>query len=308
MTLQQMEYVIALDSERNFVKAATKCFVTQPTLTMQVKKLEDEIDLMLFDITKKPLEPTSEGVHFIAQCRDVLHEVAILKQLVSSEKDSINGVFKIGIIPTLAPYIMPQFLENFNKNYPNSKLQIKEMQTLDIIKAIKSDTLDIGIMVTPLDEPALKEIPLFYEPFLFYHGKTNPFADKEKIAISDLENKTVLLLEEGHCFRNQALQICKNHSTADELGFEYCSGTIETLKNMVKRDMGFTLVPKLAINESDKGFYQTFEDPEPVREVSLVTHKSFNRIKLLQAFQDQFNATVPDSLKKTHRKKRITWR
>jgi len=181
MTLQQLEYVIALDNYRHFVTAAQKCFVTQPTLTMQVKKLEDEIGIKIFNRSKKPLTPTKAGEQLIAKAREILRDVTELKDLVSNEKESMAGTFRLGIIPTLAPFLMPLFLPYFRKHYPEVKLIIRELQTLDIIKELKTDTLDIGLVVTPLDENSLKEIPIFYEPFVFTIPKTMNWRIKNQL-------------------------------------------------------------------------------------------------------------------------------
>jgi LysR family transcriptional regulator, hydrogen peroxide-inducible genes activator len=309
MTLQQLEYVIALDNYRHFVTAAEKCFVTQPTLTMQVKKLEDEIGIKIFNRSKKPLTPTKAGEQLIHKAREILRDVSELKDLVSNEKESMAGTFRLGIIPTLAPFLMPLFLPHFRKHHPEVKLVIRELQTLDIIKELKADTLDIGLVVTPLDESTLKEIPIFYEPFVFYHPEDHALANNNSIKPSQLDGGELLLLEEGHCFRNQALNICGKLHATDHDGFYYQSGSIETLKNMVRKGLGYTLVPQLSIDwEYEKKWIKKFEDPQPVREVSLVTHKTFNKKMLLNALQDSILKILPKEIKKNERIVKIKWR
>lgn len=309
MTLQQLEYIIALDTYRHFVTAADKCYVTQPTLTMQVKKLEDEIGIQIFDRSKKPLTPTKAGERIVQKARDIIRDVEQLKDLVSSEKDDLSGTYRLGIIPTLAPYLIPLFLPYFKKHFPETKLIIRELQTLNIIKALKKDELDVGLVVTPLDELSLNETPIFYEPFLLFHPEGHHLSGQQKVNSSQLNGSELLLLEEGHCFRNQALNVCgKNEATQFE-GFQYKSGSIETLKNMAKKGLGYTLVPELSIDINVEGkWLKRFEKPEPVREVSLVTHKSFNKKLLVNALHDSILEMVPKNFKKLERFKRIKWR
>lgn len=308
MTIQQLEYIVALDNYRHFVTAADKCFVTQPTLTMQVKKLEDEIGIKIFDRSKKPLKPTKAGEKIITKAREILRDVSEMKDMVSNEKKTMAGTYRLAVIPTLAPFLMPIFLPYFKKHYPEVKLIIRELQTLDIIKELKADTLDIGLVVTPLDESTLTEHPIFYEPFLFYHPENHPLGHQKVVSPSQLDGDELLLLEEGHCFRNQALNVCGKQN-ANHNDFYYQSGSIETLKNMVKSGLGYTLVPQLSITETyDNKYVTPFAEPKPVREVSLVTHRSFNKKMLINALHDSIIAMLPNNIKKVERFVRVKWR
>jgi len=309
MTLVQMEYIIALDTYRHFVTASKNCFVTQPTLTMQVKKLEEEIGTLLFDRSKKPLQPTKIGKQFIEKAREILMEVTQLKAIVSDERYSIEGTFTIGIIPTLAPYLLPLFLPKFIKENPKTKLIIQELESLEMIKRMKAETIDIGIIVTPLLEKSIREIPLFYEPFLVYLPSQHVLLNKDKLSAKDLENENALVLSEGHCFRNQTLNICKKNIDNSSIGFEYQSGSIETLKRMVNKGLGYTLVPELSvIDELENPKIKRFEALEPVREVSLACAKSFAKERLLEKIRDAILTEIPKKFIQKDDYVRVRWR
>ncbi len=310
MTIQQIEYTIALDNFRNFVKAADSCFVTQPTLTMQVKKLEDEIGFKIFNRDKKPIESTDLGEKFILKARMIQREMNELKELVSQEVDTMNGEFKLGIIPTLAPYVLPLLLPYFSVNYPNTRLNIEEIQSEQVIHKLKHGFLDIGILATPLDERHIREIPLFYEPFLVYLNSKNPMTDKKLIASSDLDINKILLLAEGHCFRNQTLNICNQEKHSVQQQFNYQSGSIETIKALVNKGLGYTLVPELSVlsERKENKNIKRFESPEPVREISLVMHTGFSKELLIENMRKAILSAIPESFKKNERFVRVKWR
>ena len=312
MTIQQLEYIIALDNHRHFVSAAQSCFVTQPTLTMQVKKLEDEIGTMIFNRKKHPLVPTAAGERIIIKARQILREISQLKALVSTEKESIEGSFKIGVIPTIAPYLIPLFIGDFAKEHPKTKLIIEEMTTNSIIDALKADRLDLGILVTPLEEKQIREIPLFYEPFLVYVSLSHELFEKEKIKPEDIKPEGLWLLNQGHCFRDQSLKICGrelNDLRSDSSNIVYESGSLETLKKLVDRNYGYTLVPELAIDDVEKNKnVRRFADPQPVREVSIVTHHSFAKEVLVDELRKSILAIIPKSYRKNDHFFRVKWR
>ena len=297
MTLQQLEYIVALDEHRHFVKAAEACFVSQPNLTMQVKKLEDEIGVRIFDRDKKPIEPTEIGREVIIRARQILRETRQLKDFVQYEKGALEGEFKIGIIPTLAPYLLPQFLPAFLKDHPQVHLKIQELQTGQIVSHIQHGLLDIGLLVTPLTESNLREIPVFYEPFLLYLPDNHRFLEEKLMLAEDLDPREVLVLEEGHCFREQALAICKRARQGSSIGFDYQSGSIEALKNLVRQGVGYTLVPELSVHaELDAPHLRRFAPPEPVREVSIVVHNSFIKEAIIHRLRDSIQGSVPARL------------
>ena len=307
MTLQQLEYIVAIDTYRHFVTAAKKCFVTQPTLTMQVKKLENEIGQQIFNRAKHPIEPTKSGEQIILKARQVLREANQLKELISTGKQSIDGTFTLGIIPTVAPYLLPRFIGDFTRKHPKTKLIIEEFKSEEIIRRLQNDSLDLAILATPLTEKHLREIPLYQEPFFFY-GQPNHFAHKiNKLTSNTLKTNELWLLNQGHCFRNQLLYIC-SASKKSKHPFEYESGSIESLKQMVKYNGGYTLVPELAVSQLDDGFTRPFSVPQPSREISIVTHNSFTKELLISKLRESILKTVPAHFSKNEKYIRVNWR
>ena len=308
MTLQQLEYVVALDNYRHFVTAAEKCYVTQPTLTMQVKKLEDEIGVRLFDRNKKPLIPTAAGEKIIFKARQILRDVEEMKAFVYNETEMLEGEYRLGIIPTVSPYILPLFLPGFLDKNPKTRLKITETQTEQIIDRLKNGTMDIGIISTPFNDKAIRTIPLYYEPFLLYLPNDHELAHVEDLASDMLDPEEILVLEEGHCFRDQALAICSNTLTGKTLKFEYASGSIEALKGLVDKKLGYTLIPELSAGRpSEFSTVKRFSEPEPVREVSIVVHNSFTKEALIDRLHKSILETVPDQFKKMKRYTRVKW-
>lgn len=297
MTLQQLEYIVALDDHRHYVTAAAHCYVSQPNLTMQVKKLEDEIGVRIFDRDKKPFQPTEIGRQIIIKARQILRSASQLKEYVNHEKEAMEGEFSVGIIPTLAPYLLPRFLPHFIKKHPRVHLKIQELQTGQIISQLENGIIDIGLLVTPLDESNLREIPVFYEPFLLYLPREHPFLDEKLMLAEDLDPSEVLVLDEGHCFRDQALSICKKARHSSSIGFEYQSGSIEALKKLVKKGIGYTLVPELSvIDELQSKHIRRFTSPEPVREVSIVVHKSYFRENVITRLRKLIQDVIPERM------------
>ena len=309
MTIQQLEYIVALDNRRHFVKAATDCFVTQPTLTMQVHKLEEEMGVKLFDRGKKPLEPTRAGEVIILKARQILREMREMKAFVQSETESLVGEFRVGIIPTLAPYLLPLFIKDFATSNPETLLRIQELQTEVILDKLKSDMLDIAILVTPLNDNYIREIPIFYEPFLLYTHPGHSLYNKKGIDIDLLDEHGLLLLNEGHCFREQALNICQAKKGRQFMGIDYQIGSIEALINMVDRGLGYTLVPELAIEQKEPSpRVCRFVLPEPVREVSIVVHNSFTKEKLIGELHRCILKNIPKSFSTKQKQYRVQWR
>ncbi len=307
MTLQQLQYIVALDTYRHYVTASEKCFVTQPTITTQVKKLEDEIGVVIFDRSKTPLKPTKAGKLIIAKARNIMGEVSQLKEMVSTVKESIDGEFQIGIIPTLSAYIVPKFAGSFSKKYPKTILNIEEMKTESIIDSLEKGKIDIGILVTPIDEPFIREINLYNEPFVFYGHKDHPLQQKELVKAEDVEQlNDMWLLNSGHCFREQMLNICNPSSRNSSINFQ--SGSIESLKKMVDNYGGFTLIPEMAVNEQDMGRIVHFAEPKPIREVSIVVHNSFAKEGLVDALRKEVLSIVPANFSKNQRFMKVKWR
>ncbi len=305
MTLVQLEYIVAVDTYRSFVGAAEKCFVTQPTLSMQVQKLEEMLNVKIFDRSKQPVVPTEIGAQIIAQARVILQESQKIKEIINSQQQDIVGELRIGIIPTVAPYLLPQVISAMMEKYPDLKLLIWEYTTEDIIHHLKNGVLDCGIMATPFGDPATEELPLYYESFVTYISKNSKLYKKKNIDPDDLEEENIWLLNEGHCMRSQVLNICRTTKDNRLQGLTYNTGSVETLIRMVDRNDGATLVPELALAElTNKQLtkVRSFKSPEPVREISLVTHKNFIKKRMLNAFREEILSVIPKTMKQRKKK------
>lgn len=305
MNLQQLEYIVALDIHRNHVKAADHCHVTQPTLSTMVKKLEQELGVKIFD-KSLPLKPTSAGEMVIHRARQILQEVKNLREFIRNEKDSIEGEFRLGVIPTLAPYLLPRFLNEFLEKHPGTSFTVIEMQTGDIVKQLKTNRLDIAILVTPLEDKEIREIPVFYEPILLYTSGSLKYYRQERIDVKSLTQENLLLLEEGHCFRGQVMNLCGTRGKKLHHQLNYQSGSFETLKAMVDNNYGYTLIPELAVNSKNK-HVKHFNSPEPVREVSLAVHNSFVKEMLLVKLRDAILKAIPLHFRKNEKYVRVRW-
>jgi LysR family hydrogen peroxide-inducible transcriptional activator len=305
MNLQQLEYIVALDIHRNHVKAADHCHVTQPTLSMMVKKLEDELGVKIFD-RNQPLKPTIQGEAVIGRARQILQEVKNLKEFIKNEKESIEGDFRLGVIPTLAPYLLPRFLNEFLEKNPGTSFTVIELQTEDIIKQLKTNRLDVGILVTPLEDKAIREIPVFYEPILLYTAQHLKYFQQEKVDVKSLTQENLLLLEEGHCFRGQVMNLCTAKGKKIHHQLNYQSGSFETLKAMVDNNYGYTLIPELAVNSKNK-HVKHFNSPEPVREVSLAVQSGFVKEMLLVKLREAILKAIPQHFKKNDKYIRVKW-
>ncbi len=305
MTLTQLEYVVALDTHRHFLLASEKCFVTQPTLSMQIQKLEDELGVKLFDRTKQPVIPTEIGVSIIAQARIVLREAGMIRQLITDQKDALTGELRIGIIPTLAPYLLPPLYKEMREKYPQLNLVIKETITEEVIHELKNNRLDCGLVVTPLKDPSIKEDVLFYEELFVYVSRKNALVDKKYVLPNDIDPNQLWLLEEGHCFRSQVLNLCELRKRGD-FHVRYETGNIETLKRMVDKSDGITILPELAVMEFSKPqlkLVKRLKEPSPAREVSLVTHRDYIKSKLIKTLKEEILNIVPKPMQKLQSKK-----
>ncbi len=309
MTLQQLKYIVALDLKRHYTKAAELCFVTQPTLTIQVKKLEDEIGTVIFDRNTTPLTPTPIGEILIAKAKSTLREANEFQELAYDNTSSISGQYTLGIIPTIAPNLLPLFLESFLKSNPKIKLVIKEMQTDFIIDALHNGTLDIGIVSTPLEDKTIREINLYQEPFLVYCNDKNTFGTSEIVKQDDLTPDDLLILEEGHCFRNQVLNICQDNDKNKNKAFLFESGSIQTIKNLVKAGLGYTLVPQLSVVEDlENNHIKYFENPKPTREISIVVNKNFAKEKLIENLLFEIKKNIPKQVKEIDNYIKVRWK
>jgi len=306
MTLVQLEYIVALDSYRSFVLAAEKCFVTQPTLSMQVQKLEDTLGVKIFDRSKQPVVPTEMGSEIIEQARILLGESVKIKEIISDRQKELSGELKIGIIPTIAPYLLPRIINKFIEKYPQVKLIVWEQTTEMIIQQIKMGMIDCGILSTPLHEQSLMEIPVFYENFVAYASKSSRLFKKKSINPDDIDMEEIWVLNEGHCMREQVLNICQRRRTTKGFQhFEYNTGSVETLKRMVDQNSGATILPELALSDlSDKQLEKVrhFKSPEPVREVSIVIQKNYLKRRMIEALRAEILEFVPKRMRSRKKK------
>ncbi len=305
MTLTQLEYIVALDTHRHFVLASDKCFITQPTLSMQIQKLEEELGVKIFDRTKQPVIPTEIGLSIIAQARIALREANVIKQLISDQKDALAGELRIGIIPTLAPYLLPPLYKIMREKYPHISLIVKETITEEVIHELKSSRLDCGLVVTPLKDSSIKEDILFYEELFVYVSKKNSLFDKKYVLPNEIDPNKLWLLEEGHCFRSQVLNLCELRKSSD-FHFKYETGNMETLKRMVEKSDGITILPELAVMEfsrSQMKLVKRLKEPSPAREVSLVTHRDHIKTKLIKTLREEIVNIVPKQMQKLQKKK-----
>lgn len=300
MTITQLEYIIAVDTYRHFSSAADQCFVTQPTLSMQIQKLEDDLGSKIFDRSKQPVIPTEIGEEIIKQARIIIHEVKMIHQLIRDKQGILQGELRIGIIPTVAPYLLPLFLQPFLAKYPDIKIRIKEMTTDLIIEKLKAGKIDAGIMVTPLHDNSVKEYPLFYEELVAYVSKKNAVYKKTYVLADDINLKELWLLEEGHCFRSQILNLCElKKQNKEQSHFEYEAGSVETLRRMVEMHNGITILPEMATLDftlAQLDMIRHFKSPVPVREVSLVTHRDYVKKKLVDVLKVEILAIVPPKI------------
>ena len=289
MTITQLSYVLAVAEHQNFTKAAEKCFVTQPTLSMQIQKLEDQLDILIFDRSKKPIELTEVGKKIVNQARNIVNESHRIQDIVDQQKGFIGGEFKLGIIPTVMPTLLPMFLKNFIKKYPKVKLKIEELTTEEIITRINDGHLDAAIAATPLENDSIKERVLYFEPFMAYIPQNHRLNSKKTISTDDLDIEDMLLLEDGHCFRDGVINLCRAFKDQNDEHFQLESGSIETLVKLSNEGLGVTLLPylhTLDINEKTKINLKKFDAPSPAREVSIIYHKSELKMQIIEALQE----------------------
>ncbi len=308
MTLIQLEYVLALYDLKSFSRAAEKCFVTQPNLSMQIDRLEKELGVKLFDRGRQSVEATSTGRVLVEKARNIMRETNSFREYLKSQQNDMSGSYRIGIIPTLAPYLIPLFLPQFRKDFPDTRLIIEELITEDIVRLLKEDKLDVGIAVTPLEERLLREVPVFNEPIFGYVSTDHPLYAASEIDEEMLSSYPIWLLSQGHCFRSQVLNICDQPlQSSESADFVYESGSLETLKNLVSMGNGVTLLPALAAYNKVEHLkmIKRFKDPQPLREVSLVVHEHSTRNKLIESLYSTIVDKVPEEYQVTYKNGRI---
>lgn len=299
MTITQLQYVLAVAEYKNFTLAAEKCFVTQPTLSMQIQKVEDELDIQIFDRSKKPIQLTEIGQKIVNQAKNIVNEADRIQDIVHQQKGFIGGEFRLGIIPTIMPTLLPMFLKNFIKKHPKVKLIIEELNTDDIIFKLNNGHLDAAIAATPLNEEKIKEVVLYFEPFVAYIPENHESFSKKEIEISDLNLDEILLLQDGHCFRDSVLNLCKNNTNSEQNHFQIESGSFETLIKLADEGLGTTLLPylhTLDLKEKDQVKLRQFKEPKPAREVSLIYPKNELKIHIIDALRSSISGVVKGAI------------
>jgi len=295
MTITQLKYALAIAEHKNFTKAAESCFVTQPTLSTQIQKLEDELDIVIFDRGKKPIQLTEVGRKIVYQARNIVDEADRIQDIVDQQKGFIGGEFRLGIIPTIMPTLLPMFLRNFIKKHPKVKLKIEELTTEEIISRINEGHLDAAIAATPLENDNIKERALYYEPFVAYIPENHRLKDKTQIKTSDLDIEDMLLLEDGHCFRDGVINLCKTAMNIEDSKFQLESGSIETLIKLSNEGLGMTLLPylhTLDVSEKLNSNLRHFQEPSPAREVSIIYHKSELKMQIIDALHNVISGII----------------
>ncbi len=311
MTITQIEYIVAVDEYQNFALAAKNCGVTQPTLSMQVKKLEEDLGVIIFDRSKKPVMATEIGSQVIQHAKTTLMGFNQIRDIIQESESEMKGELKIGIIPTLSPYLLPLFILNFTQKYPAVRVKVEELLSEQIMDRLKDDHLDAGILATPLNDNELIEDPMFYEAFVVYMSTAHPLSETNQVNFSDLDLKDMWLLKEGHCFRNQAVNICTDAQDKNESHIQFESGSLETLRNIVDHEYGYTLLPELAmlsLEDSKQSFIKHFKDPRPVREIGLITHRTSLKKKLIEALRSEIINVVPKNMLDKQRGRLVEWR
>lgn len=295
MTLQQLEYIVAVDQCRHFAKAAEQCHVTQPTLSAMIQKLEEELDVRIFDRSRQPIRPTHAGRAVISQARLVLDEAGRIRDIVKEEKRSLAGTFRLGILPTIAPYLLPRFFPSLVRQHPEMDIRVTEMKTEDIKQALVEGEMDAGIVASLEGMEDFRETVLFHEAFYAYVSPESRLAANEVVRTSDLEGEELWLLDEGHCFRDQLLRFCRMES-AQASQQAYRLGSMETFMRMVEGGQGVTFIPELAVcqlGEAQKRLVRPFAIPCPARKIVLLTRKDYVRMTLLEAVAQQIRSSVP---------------
>lgn len=298
MTLQQLEYIVAVDRFRHFAKAAEHCHVTQPTLSAMIQKLEEELDTKIFDRSRQPICPTPAGMGIIEQAKRVLTQAEHIRSIVKEEKHSLAGTFRLGILPTIAPYLLPRFFPSLLKEHPEMDICVTEMKTADIKQALQDSEIDAGIVASLAGMEEFRETILFYETFYAYVSAESRLSANEVIRTSDLNDEELWLLDEGHCFRDQLMRFCqlKSAQTSQQA---YRLGSMETFMRMVESGKGITFIPELAVcqlEEKQKQLVRPFAIPCPTRKIVWLTRKDYIRQTLLEAVTQKIRASVPRSM------------
>lgn len=298
MTIQQLEYILAVDQFRHFVKAAEHCRVTQPTLSAMIQKLEEELGVKVFDRSMQPICPTPIGVKILHQARIIIAQAGQVKEIINEEKQSLTGTFRLAVLPTITPYLLPRFFPQLVEKYPDLDIRVTEMKTQEIQQALHAGDLDAAIIATSLEDASLVETTLFYEQFYGYISRKEPLFKHEVVRTSDITGERLWLLDEGHCFRDQLMRFCQMNAVKMHQ-MAYRLGSMETFMRMVESGKGITFIPELAVlqlTSEQRELVRPFAIPRPTRQIVLITNKEFVRRNLLTVLQKEMQAAVPKEM------------
>jgi Transcriptional regulator len=298
MTIQQLEYILAVDKYRHFAKAAEHCGVTQPTLSAMVQKLEDELGVKLFDRHVQPVTPTAIGIKILKQAKQIQLQVSQVKEIVHEEKFTLSGILRLAVLPTIAPYLLPRFFPQFVEKYPDIDIRVMERQTHQIEQGLLSDEIDAAITATHPEDLNINEDFLFYEEFLGYVSKREPVFKSQLIKTLEVNTHHLWLLDQGHCFRDQLLRYCQLESVKVNQ-IRYNLGSLETFMRMVESGHGLTFIPELAamqLTTEQHEYIRPFAIPKPTRQIRLIHHKNYVRNSLLEILIKEIQASVPKQM------------
>jgi LysR family hydrogen peroxide-inducible transcriptional activator len=311
ITITQLGYIVAVDDYRRFSTAADHCFVTQPTLSMQIKKLEEDLGVVIFDRTRQPVVPTDIGARLIEQARLVLSSTRRMEEIINEDKLEATGTLRLGIIPTLAPYLLPAFIGHYTRNYPRVRVEVEELVSEEIIHRLKRDTLDAGIFVTPYHDDKIVECPIFYEALLLYAHPGHELLQRERVDPADLSPREAWVLGAGHCFRDQVLNLCETPPGSEQgHPFEFESNSLETLMKIVDREGGFTIIPELAardLSPEKREQVRPFASYLPVREVSVIYSRHYTKRKLISLLCEDLKSVIPAEMLRRERGVIVEW-
>lgn len=298
MNLQQLEYILAVDTFRHFARAAEHCHVTQPTLSMMIQRLEEELDVKIFDRTSQPVQPTIPGKKIINQARAVLYQTSLIKDIVNEEKTTLKGTFHLAILPTIAPYLLPRFFQQLMEKYPELDIRIVETKTNQALSALQSGEVDAAVIASEMNENKIQSETLYYEQFFGYVSRNESIFDNQLIRSSDINGERLWLLDEGRCFRDQLVRFCKMEKVKLRQA-AYRLGSMETFMRMVESGNGITFIPELAVmqlNHEQKELVRPFAIPRPARQITIATRTDFIRHSILATIKDSIRQSVPKEM------------
>lgn len=295
MTIVQLEYLLAVANCGSFSLASEHCFVTQPSLSMQIKNLEEELGVILLDRSKKPVIATEAGVVVINNAKEAIRAYNYIKESVNELKGEVSGTLRLGVIPTIAPYLLHRFIPDFIKRYPKVELQIREMMTRDIVVALNKDALDVAIIAGGTCNERVAEQELFNDPFYAYVSPANPLFERSNIRIEDIDMKDLLLLSDGHCLRDQILELCQSRNSSRHNPYLFESGSLDTLMRIVDNTNGITIIPKMAteyVSPARSAQLKTLAKGATSRKIAIAVRRTYVKSSLIAALKESIMSVV----------------